>query len=249
MEVQVLRIPPPVASKIGYYVYAYVDPRNRRPFYVGKGKGSRVLVHLAARGDSRKAAILRELCRAGLKPRIDILAHGLRDEESALRIESAAIDLLGLAKLTNQVRGWHSVQLGRMPLRQLVAYYRPAPVRVVDPAILIRINKLYSHGMSEAALYDATRGVWKVSRERAEKAKYALAVFEGVVREIYQISAWHRAGSTKYRTRSLTDVRVPGRSEFVGRLAPAGVRRRYLDHSVARYLPRGLQSPIVYVNI
>jgi len=33
------------------------------------------------------------------------------------------------------------------------------PVRVVHPAILIRINKLYSHGMSEAALYNVTRGV------------------------------------------------------------------------------------------
>jgi hypothetical protein len=102
--------------------------------------------------------------------------------------------------------------------------------------------------MSDAALYDATRGVWKVSRERAEKVKYALAVFEGIVREIYQISSWQRAGSTQYPTRRLSDVRVPGRSEFVGRLAPAKVRRRYLDRSVARYLPRGFRSPIVYVN-
>jgi hypothetical protein len=117
MQTQALRIPPAVASKIGYYVYVYVDPRNRRPFYVGKGKGSRALAHLIARGNSRKAAVLRELRRAGLKPQIDILAHGLRDEESALRIESAVIDLLDLAKLTNQVRGWQSVQLGRMPLR------------------------------------------------------------------------------------------------------------------------------------
>jgi hypothetical protein len=111
-----------------------------------------VLVHVAAQGNSRKARILRELRRAGLKPRIDVLAHGLPDEDSALRIEAVGIDLLGLDKLTNQVRGWRSVQLGRMTLRQLLAYYRPVPVRVVHPAILIRINKLYSHGMSDAAL-------------------------------------------------------------------------------------------------
>ena len=36
------------------------------------------------------------------------------------------------------------------------------------------------------ALYEATRGVWKVG-ERREYAHLALAVFEGVVREVYAI--------------------------------------------------------------
>ena len=34
-----VRIPSDVARKIGHYVYLYVDPRTRRPFYVGKGRG------------------------------------------------------------------------------------------------------------------------------------------------------------------------------------------------------------------
>ena len=94
-------IPPGVAERLGYYVYLYVDPSTSRPFYVGKGQGSRVLAHLSATGESRKVQVLEKLRREGKQPRINILAHGLRDEETALRIEAAVIDLLGLDELAN----------------------------------------------------------------------------------------------------------------------------------------------------
>jgi hypothetical protein len=44
---------------------------------------------------------------------------------------------------------------------------------------------------------------------RARKAKYALAVFDGVVREVYAIESWQPAGSARYSTRS--GLAVPGR--------------------------------------
>ena len=55
------RIPPEVAERLGHYVYLYVDPRTEQIFYVGKGQGQRVLSHLSAVGESRKAQILSEL--------------------------------------------------------------------------------------------------------------------------------------------------------------------------------------------
>lgn len=244
---QGLRIPAEVARHLGYYVYLYVDPRTAKPFYVGKGKDERVLTHLSDQVESHKTQIISEIRAAGLEPRLEVLAHGLLDEETAFRIEAAVIDLLGLGELTNGVRGWRSVQLGRLPLEDLVAYYAPVPAEITDSVILIRVNQLYRHGMPDHELYEATRGVWKIGTRRG-RARYALAVFQAVVREVYAIESWHPAGSTPYTTRSLTEVARPGRWEFVGTRAPDETRSRYVGRSVERYLPTGSQNPVAYVG-
>lgn len=241
-----LKIRPEVGARLGFYVYLYVDPRNHRPFYVGKGVGSRVLAHLGDSAESRKVAVLKELRDVGLEPEIDILAHGLRDEETAFRIEAAVIDALGLEGLTNAVRGWRSVQSGRMPLSELTLYYAATPCRVVVPALLIRINRLYRHGMSGVELYEATRGTWKLGQRRTG-ARYAFAVFEGLVREVYEIEAWHRAGSTPYTTRDATALKLD-RWEFTGHAASDEIRAAYVERSVASYFRQGQQMPTVYVN-
>ena len=240
-----IEIPPDVADHLGYYVYLYVDPRTDKPFYVGKGVGRRVLAHLGDEADSAKARRLSELADQGLEPRLEILTHGLRDEETAFRIEAAAIDLLGLPELTNEVRGSRSVQFGRKTLRELSAYYAAEPVEVTHPALLIRVNRQYRHAMSADELYEATRGVWKLGPRR-EEARYAMAVFRGVVKEVYEIQTWHAAGTTRYATRS--DVEVPGRWEFLGAVAPQEVRSAYLDRNVRSQFKPGAQSPVTYVH-
>ena len=238
-------VPPEVAQYLGYYVYLYIDPRSGKPFYVGKGKGERVLAHLSSRGESRKVKVLGELREAGLEPRLEILSHALSNEETALRIEAAVIDLLSLDDLTNLVRGWRSVQFGRKSLEELIPYYAAEPVSIEDPVLLIRINQQYRHGMPAKELYEATRGIWKLGTRR-EQAKYAFAVFESVVREVYEINKWYPAGTLKYETRTVPQT--DGRWEFEGRVAPETVRARYVGHSVAAYLPQGAQNPVRYVN-
>lgn len=242
-----LHIRPEVAERLGYYVYLYVDPRDEKPFYVGKGQRTRALSHLSEEAESRKCARLAELRATGLDPRIDILAHDLRDEETAFRIEAAVIDLFGLDVLTNEVRGCHSLQLGRIPLAELTVYYAAKPVTVEVPALLIRINRLYRHNMTAEELYEATRGVWRVG-PRCRNARYAFAVFEGLVREVYAIESWHPAATTPYVTRDATRLTTNGRREFLGQIADASVRDAYVGRSVAAQFPQGLQNPVVYVN-
>ena len=241
-------IAPYVGERLGFYVYLYIDPRTGEPFYVGKGQGERALAHLGDETESEKVARIRAIKAAGQEPRIDILVHGLPSEDAAFRIEAAVIDAIGPHKLTNAVRGWGTGKVGRMPLSELVALYGATPVEVTHPALLIRINQLYHYGIDAAELYDITRGVWKLGPRRV-RAAFALAVFHGVVREVYEIEAWHAARTTPYcvRTFDATDS-LAGRSEFVGKVAGEAIRSQYVGRSVKDYFKRGLQSPVVYVN-
>lgn len=216
-------------------------------FYVGKGRNDRVLAHLSEKAESEKCRRIEALHALGMSPRIDILAHELKDEETAFRIEAAIIDLLGLDILTNEVRGWRSVQLGRLPLSELLTYYAARPVTVEVPALLIRINRLFRHNMKAEELYEATRGVWRIG-ERCRKAKYAFAVFERVVREVYEIESWHAAATTPYATRDASQLTTDRRREFVGHVAAEPIRARYVGGSVAQQFQQGLRSPVVYVN-
>jgi hypothetical protein len=236
-----------VAAKLGYYVYLYVDPRDNRVFYVGKGKGARALAHLDDQAKEGVRAVIAELESAGMIPRIEILAHGLLDAEVAFRVESAAIDLLGIENLGNAVRGHHSSK-GRMSLEEVVALYTRKPARIQEPAILIRISRLYRYGMTAVELYDATRSAWKVGARRG-LVELAFAVHEGVVREVYRVEDWLPAGST---FNSRFDGRGSPRAdrwEFVGVVAADEVRKRYINRYVGDMFPQGAQNPIAYVNI
>jgi len=247
LAVLILRIAPAVARRLGYYVYLYVNPMDDSVFYVGKGKNGRALAHLRADEKKAIARVIRELRASGAEPRIEILAHGLGTPNAALKLEAAAIDLLGLGNLANAVRG-HGTKYGRMALQEVVAHYTRRRASIREPAILIRINKLYRYGMTQADLYDATRSAWHVG-ERREDAKYAFSVFEGVVREVYRITHWLPAGSTFNSRFDGRGLRDPDRREFVGTIAEDDVRRRYINRYVGHLFSQGAQNPIAYVNL
>jgi len=91
-----------VAAILKACVYVYTDPRTGLPFYIGKGQGNRIFAHLDDKAETDKTAIIAAIRASGLEPRIDILRYGLSDAEAAL-VDAAAIDLVGLRKLTNRV--------------------------------------------------------------------------------------------------------------------------------------------------
>jgi len=241
------RLAPETAAALKHYVYVYVDPRTDAPFYIGKGHGTRVLAHVSGHGNARTTARIEEIRSGRQEPRIDILVHGIEDHETACKVEAAAIDLLAAGSLTNTIRGRGTVEFGRRRLQELDALYGARPVEIVHPSILIRINQRYRPGMSEQELYESTRGVWRLGPRR-ETARLALAVFQGVVREVYEIGSWHHAGTTAYETRGREEVDDDRRVEFVGEVASPEIRKRYLWRDVRKYLKEKSQNPVCYAG-
>jgi len=214
---------------------------------LARGKARVFSLIFGLQNESRKVERLNDLRIEGLCPRIDVLVHGLEDEQTALTIEAAVIDALELGALTNEVRGARTGQFGRTPLSELLVSYAAAPVEIIDPVLLIRINRLYVANMSMHALYEATRGTWVLGRQR-ERARFAFAVYHGVVRGVFYIKSWHPGGSTDYETRQRENLRGYRRWEFTGGPASDEICSRYVGKSVSSYLPKGQQNPVRYVN-
>ncbi len=118
-------------------------------------------------------------------------------------------------------------------------------VHVNEPVVAININQTYRDGISAGDLYDATRGIWRLSKEHAEAARYAFAVYQGVIKEVYEIDEWLPAGSTKYRNRQFASAHLKNRYEFVGKVARDEVRDKYIGRRMPE--PHG-QNPIRYYN-
>lgn len=247
------RIPASVQQKLGFYVYLYIDPRDESVFYVGKGKGERVLAHLKDPAECEKVERIAELRTLGMEPRMDILRYGLTHEE-ALHVEAAAIELLGIDNLTNRVLG-HSFDLKRRSrLDDLIREIDAKEVTITHPSVLINISQMYRYGMSPIELYDATRKSWVVGGRR-DQVQFAMAIYRGIVREVYEIAAWLPSGSTMTALGTVSNVADPevppesqpsNRFEFVGRIAEDKIRNRYLGKSVRDHFSASSQNPIRY---
>ena len=91
-----------------YYVYSLKDPRSSpaKPFYVGKGTGSRAYDHLVIPDGTRKYGRIKEITDSGLQPLVTILVDDL-SESQALRLEAELISAFGTEEtgglLTNAV--------------------------------------------------------------------------------------------------------------------------------------------------
>lgn len=242
------------AAELGYYVYLYVDPRNNQPFYVGKGTGNRAFSHLTDQSESPKVEYIKRLALEGLEPVIELLAFGL-DEETAFKVEAAAIDLIGFENLTNKVLGHGARKAGRMTVEEVQARLAVEPIgEITEPCALIKINDSFpdSASRTDQELYDATRGMWKMNIDQARaKAKFVLAIYGGVVREVYEVTEWLPANSTMYSEASKNwkgteNYKTEGRIEFVGKIAIESIRKKYLWKSVSHLYKPGNANPVMY---
>lgn len=125
--------------------------------------------------------------------------------------------------------------------------------RIDDPVVAININRQYPRVNGADDLFQATRSMWRLNRERANKARYAFAVYQGEIKEVYEVERWVPATeATRRYWRERENLQGDdfrhthdGRSEFSGKLAPDAIRKKY----VGKRMPvRHSQNPIRYFN-
>ncbi|MBK6780896.1 MAG: GIY-YIG nuclease family protein [Gemmatimonadetes bacterium] len=83
-------------AETSYYVYSLKDPRTSpaKPFYIGKGTGTRAYDHLIKADDTRKGRRVREIAQTGYQAIVTLMADGL-SELQAMKIEAELISALG----------------------------------------------------------------------------------------------------------------------------------------------------------
>ena len=235
-------------NELQYYVYVYSDPETKTPFYIGKGKGNRAFAHLTAEGDREKVKRIQELRDSGKEPLIEILVHGV-DEQTAFRVEAAAIDLVGVDNLTNAQRGYHSERFGRKEVSALEALYNQRELKLDDISenvLIVKINRAYRNDMTDFELYEVTRGTWVINLEKAKQIEYVFAVYASIVLEVYSVAGWHPAFSTFYNSIENAPMNHD-RFEFVGKIAPNEIREKYRLSSISKIFDYSSQNPIRYV--
>ncbi len=131
---------------------------------------------------------------------------------------------------------------------------REGGVPIDELVVAININQQYPYVRNAEDLYNCTRSMWRVDRQRASRAQYAFSVYQGVIKEVYKVDRWIPATDetirywqerNKEQERYFPPEVDHGRSEFVGELASEAIRQKY----VGRQLPkRHSQNPILYFN-
>ena len=90
-----------------YYVYQLVDPRNNKPFYIGKGNGNRAYQHSKLKDGNKnpyKDRKIKSILKENLEIVVEFLYNDLTDEDTAYKLEAQIIEQIGIENLTNLVK-------------------------------------------------------------------------------------------------------------------------------------------------
>lgn len=235
--------PPEVIEKLGNYVYRLIDPRNGETFYVGRGVGNRVFAHVRVERNlipdedeiSLKIQTIRAIKTAGLEVIHIIHKYGM-DEKTAEAVEAALIN--AYPGLTNIVLGAGSNDFGPANAKEIIINYSAKEAVLDEACLLININQ----SISELDLYMATRYAWRLNPKKTERAKYVLAVSQGIIREVFIAEKWLEANEVNFPGYTA----APGRYGFDGYAAPESIQQGFRNHRIPEKCRSRSSNPIRY---
>jgi hypothetical protein len=245
------KFPSEVATRLKWYVYRLIDPRNGETFYVGKGKADRVFQH--AKGALKtsededtvelKSSRIKKILALGLDVGHVIHRHNIENEKAAFEIEAALID--AYPGLTNEVGGHESGYYGCRHVEEIVADYAAEPFKAREPLILISIAKSYEDEGKN--VYEAVRSVWRLNQNNAKKFKLVLAHRRGIVVGAFRPKEWLPATKKNF---PLLAEDIPGRIGFVGEDAEREVAKLYINRRVPdKYRLKGAANPVRLIPV
>ena len=233
-------------------------------FYIGKGTKNRVFEHekeSLGSPDSEKLKLktIADIKNAGFEVEKIIINSNLTEEEAFAAEASLinAFNYVGDARLTNIVAGHHSAEALSVDEYERINGAAPLEEKDIRHKILIiKINRLYQRGMDEKVLYDAVRGVWRVSKEKVRTVEYVFDVYNSLIVAVYKPSEWFVCKEAKDRLPRQDIVLTPkteNRLFFVDERYEQGFpldenESFYIGKSIAGLkLNQSAQNPITYL--
>ena len=250
-----------VINRLANYVYRLIDPRDGETFYVGVGKGSRVLDHVKGELNSHKAIDLevnesdyedeadlkllriKKIRQAGLEVIHVIHRHGIEDPKVARVVEAALID--AYPGLSNRATGHKSADFGCRNLLEIIKDEEREEFTLLEPAILISIGRSFE--ADPETVYENTRYAWRANLERARQYNLIISHSVGVVTGVFRPTEWLYATRSNFPNIS---EEIPKRIGFNGVDAERETLNNYLGRRVPdQFRQRGAANPFRYIDV
>lgn len=236
-----------IIEELGWYVYSYIDPRTDKIFYIGKGKGNRILEQHNKKTEDKIEEIKEDRKDVIRK----ILRYDIPTEKMAFEVESAFIDFLKSSNndLTNEVSGHYSSEVSTID--DFIVEHTSALIpEVKEKIIAIKLTNTYDairniedENEFKEKLYEITRKSWRISLNRANTSEYVFAVYGGKVREVYKVDIWKEITEDTYKDFGYDESSI-GRKFFNGKVASEEIREKYINKNIEMVG----QNPIKYIN-
>lgn len=205
-------------ERLGFYVYALIDPRDSKVFYVGRGSGNaarpsdRLFNHFQETCDAEEGRLqwsskrrrISEIWNDGRDVQWVILRRGLAGEGEAGHVEAAILEILVRSQngpTLNEVRGAHADCHGALDKDAVAGLGArlvnpPAPMSVV----VFNISQALAEGRDP---YDATRRAWvPPANALLLEVDFAVGLSRGISRGVFADLVW------------LEDEQMVGRRRF-----------------------------------